>query len=82
MQGGPQMAIMYQCRHCKEYLAELSHEFVDTNQLGLEELSEEDQLQMIRYHENGNIQIDTICEHCQEALEKNPHYHELDFFLQ
>ncbi|KGX85481.1 anti-sigma-F factor Fin family protein [Pontibacillus litoralis] len=76
------MAIVYQCRHCKQRLAALAHEQVNANDLGLQHLSEQERLEMIQLHENGDMQVNTICEHCQEAIELHPHYHELESFLQ
>lgn len=75
------MAVIYKCRHCKQEIGELSEEVVDTYQLGLHELTEEEQLEMVRFQEDGNMQIQTICESCQDTLESNPQYHEQDYFI-
>lgn len=74
--------ITYFCRHCRNSIGSLSHDMVDTNVLGIEELSEQDRSEMIQHKENGDVHVQTICENCQNALESNPHYHELDFFIQ
>ncbi|MFC0525650.1 anti-sigma-F factor Fin [Pontibacillus salicampi] len=76
------MAVVYRCRHCKQHMAEIGHEQATSHELGIHQLTDQERLEMIRYHENGDIQVETICEHCQEAMENNPHYHELDSFLQ
>jgi hypothetical protein len=76
------MAVIYQCKHCSQTIGELTHQIVDTKQLGLDQLTAEERREMINYQHNGDVQIKTICENCQEALERNPHYHELDFFIQ
>lgn len=76
------MSIIYHCRHCGKTVGKLSQSVVDTEQLGWHQLSEQERQEMIDYHENGDINIKTICENCQEALERNPDYHELDFFIQ
>ncbi|WP_407272203.1 anti-sigma-F factor Fin [Radiobacillus sp. PE A8.2] len=76
------MAIVYKCNHCGNVIGELHQQVVDTQTLGLDHLSQEDRRQMIEYQSNGNVQIKTICEDCQDSLEQNPQYHELDFFIQ
>ncbi|MCD5326101.1 MULTISPECIES: anti-sigma-F factor Fin family protein [Pontibacillus] len=75
------MAVKYQCRHCKKEIGELSQDVLDSVELGLTSLNEEELLDMVSYHENGDVMVRTICEDCQESLEENPHYHELDFFI-
>ncbi|HLR51936.1 MAG TPA: anti-sigma-F factor Fin family protein [Candidatus Avamphibacillus sp.] len=76
------MSIVYKCRHCGHQIGELDQRIVDTSWLGWDQLSIEDKKEMIHYKEDGNIQIDTICESCEETLEEHPQYHELDFFIQ
>lgn len=76
------MAVIYQCRHCNQQVGAFHHETVNTEHLGLDQLTEEERTDMVQMHENGNMEIKTICENCQEALESNPHYHELDSFIQ
>jgi Protein of unknown function (DUF2757) len=36
---------------------------------------------MVAYDVTGNIHITAICEDCQEALERNPDYHQYDFLI-
>ena len=36
---------------------------------------------MISYNYNGDIQIKSICEDCQESFEKNPEYYQNDFLI-
>lgn len=76
------MAVVYKCRHCGNVIGELNQQVVDTQTLGWDNLSSEDKQEMIQYRNNGDVHIKTICEDCQESLEQNPHYHELDFFIQ
>lgn len=83
IQGGKHMAIVYKCRHCKHVMATLHHpEQFTLKQLGLEELSNEDKQEMIQHKRNGDLHIQIICESCEEMLKQNPHYHELDSFIQ
>ncbi|WP_099158895.1 anti-sigma-F factor Fin family protein [Virgibacillus ndiopensis] len=76
------MSFVYQCRHCGQMLGKIDQQVVDTSMLGLDKLSIEDKKEMIAYQENGDVHIKTICESCEESLGTNPHYHELDFFIQ
>ncbi|MDY0394849.1 anti-sigma-F factor Fin [Virgibacillus halophilus] len=76
------MAIVYSCRHCKHVIGKIQNEEADISMLGWDRLSAADKESMIQYQDNGDIQIQTICENCQQSLIKNPHYHELDFFIQ
>lgn len=76
------MAIVYRCRHCGQVVGEVNQQMVDETMLGLDRLSAADKQEMIDYQENGEIQIKTICESCEASLGANPHYHELDFFIQ
>lgn len=50
--------------------------------LGFDQLTNEEKQEMIAYHDNGDIQVQTICESCEETLGQHPQYHELDFFIQ
>ncbi|MBM7573153.1 anti-sigma-F factor Fin family protein [Aquibacillus albus] len=76
------MAIVYNCKHCNSLIGQLDQQMIDTQALGWNDLSVEDRNEMIQYKGNGDIHIKTICEDCQESLEKNPNYHELDYFIQ
>mgnify|MGYP001947979420 CR=1 FL=1 len=76
------LSIIYKCRHCDHVIGKLEQKIIDTQLLGLQMLSTEEKKQMVRYEDNGDIYIQSICENCEETLENNPHYHELDFFLQ
>ena len=46
------------------------------------QLTEQEVVDMIHFHENGNIYIKTICESCQETLASYPEYYEYEKFLQ
>ncbi|MDY0404041.1 anti-sigma-F factor Fin family protein [Virgibacillus sp. 179-BFC.A HS] len=76
------MSIVYKCKHCNKVIGKLEQHSVDISLLGWDNLSPADKGAMIHQQENGDIHIQTICEPCQEALIKNPHYHELDYFIQ
>ncbi|MBV6686142.1 anti-sigma-F factor Fin family protein [Rossellomorea marisflavi] len=75
------MAIHYQCRHCGTKVGTLTHAF-NSETLGLDRLSDEERLHMIHYRNDGDIEIKTICEDCQESLERYPDYHGLDHIIQ
>ncbi|WP_394239417.1 anti-sigma-F factor Fin family protein [Niallia oryzisoli] len=75
------MAIHYHCRHCGVKLGTLEAFSVDSERLGLHTLSDEERQDMITYNSQGDIQIKSICEDCQESLEKNPQYYQNDFLI-
>lgn len=76
------VAIVYNCRHCGQEIGKLENQVIDTSLLGFDQLSEKEKQEMIEYRNNGDIQVQTICESCEETLGQHPQYHELDFFIQ
>ncbi|MCM3159617.1 anti-sigma-F factor Fin [Bacillus subtilis] len=76
------MALHYYCRHCGVKVGSLESSMVSTDSLGFQHLTNEERNDMISYKENGDVHVSTICEDCQEALDRNPHYHEYHTFIQ
>ncbi|GAA0320754.1 anti-sigma-F factor Fin [Bacillus carboniphilus] len=76
------MALHYNCKHCGTNIGSLNQVSLHTEQLGFHKLTEEERQEMIQYHPNGDIHVQTICEDCQEALERNPELHHSDFLIQ
>ncbi|MDY0410005.1 anti-sigma-F factor Fin family protein [Virgibacillus soli] len=76
------MSIVYKCRHCNYVIGELKQSVIETSQLGWDKLSSEERDEMIEYKTNGSIQMNIICDNCQDALDNNPTYHELENFIQ
>lgn len=76
------MSFIYVCRHCKHAIGEVGQRTFSTSRLGLDQLTSIEKKDMIHYHENGDVYIQSICENCEESLNSHPHYHELDFFIQ
>ncbi|RYG72731.1 anti-sigma-F factor Fin family protein [Lentibacillus lipolyticus] len=76
------MPIIYQCRHCGQEIGRLNQQMVDASMLGLDQLSADEQQEMVNYRDNGDVEIKSICESCEESLGSNPQYHELDHFIQ
>jgi len=67
------MQIVYFCRHCRSYMGELDGDRVDDRRLGFHSLTDEERADIITYNRQINsIYVRTICEFCQEALERNP----------
>jgi Protein of unknown function (DUF2757) len=79
---GYQLAIHYHCRHCGTTVGTISNKSVHSEQLGIHKLTEEERMHMVQYQNNGDIHVRTICEDCQESLERNPDYHQLDYIIQ
>ncbi|OIJ17546.1 peptide ABC transporter permease [Anaerobacillus alkalilacustris] len=76
------MTIHYQCRHCGISVGKIEQNQIEAQKLGFHQLDQSERTEMIRYDETGDIHVDTICEDCQEALERNPHFHENQTFIQ
>ena len=76
------MSIVYKCRHCGQKLGEIKEQVVDTTMLGWNTLTDEEKKEMIQYKANGDVEINAICENCEESLGHHPEYHELDYFIQ
>jgi len=76
------VAIHYNCRHCGHRVGTIEKERVYTEQLGFHQLTDSERQEMIAYQQNGDIHVKTICEDCQEALERNPAWHETESFIQ
>ncbi|MGY4691882.1 anti-sigma-F factor Fin [Salibacterium sp. K-3] len=77
------MAICYYCRHCGTEVGTLENEeLLVSPRLGLDQLTDEEQQQTIHYGSDGHVHVRVTCEHCEEALQQNPHFHELDRWIQ
>lgn len=76
------MAIHYHCRHCGTKIGSIEKTPVYSESLGLDKLTEQERMEMVTYDASGDIFITSICEDCQESLERNPDYHQLDFLIQ
>lgn len=75
------MAIHYHCRHCGTKLGTIEKTSIYSETLGIHKLTEEERQEMVAYDQNGDIRITAICEDCQEALERNPEFHQYDFLI-
>ncbi|WP_299093045.1 anti-sigma-F factor Fin family protein [uncultured Metabacillus sp.] len=76
------MALHYHCRHCGVKVGSIDKMAVSSEQLGFDHLSDEERQEMITYQQNGDIQIKTICEDCQDALNRYPEFHQYESFIQ
>lgn len=79
------MAIHYYCRHCNVNVGSLENtagQPISTNQLGFDHLTGEERQEMISYDSKGDVHVKTICEDCQEALDRNPDFHQYESFIQ
>lgn len=76
------MSIVYTCRHCGNEVGRINQSVIDSETLGLDKLTADDVKEMVLFKQDGDVQIKTICENCEATLGQNPHYHELDFFIQ
>ncbi len=76
------MAIHYTCRHCGTKMGTIEKTSITSASLGLDKLTEQERMEMVSYDSAGDIHITSICEDCQEALERNPDYHQFGFLIQ
>lgn len=76
------MAITYRCRYCGTQIGQLRQGIFHWHDLGFDQLSAAERHDMLSYDENGDVRVEAVCEDCQEALERNPEYHELHSFIQ
>ncbi|RAS75030.1 anti-sigma-F factor Fin family protein [Priestia endophytica] len=76
------MSIHYVCRHCGHKVGTLEGKVVDTEKLGFNHLTNEERTSFIQYAEDGSMSVNVICEDCQEALERNPDFHQYSTFIQ
>ena len=76
------MALHYHCRHCSVKVGSIDNISVSSQQLGFDLLSNDERQEMIIYQQNGDIEIKTICEDCQDALNRNPDLHQYESFIQ
>lgn len=77
------MEVRYKCRHCGTEVGRIKGDVFHTDRLGLDTLNSEERTQFVSYEADQEaMNVSTICEDCQEALERNPHFHELDTWIQ
>lgn len=75
------MAIHYYCRHCGIKLGSLEKHIISSEKLGLHKLTDHERKEMVQYESNGDISIKSICEDCQESLERYPDFHQNDYLI-
>lgn len=76
------MDVFYHCRYCGTQVGCITRRAFDVAQLGFNILNNQERSEFIKYNDNGCINVYTICEDCQEALELNPELHQFDLFIQ
>lgn len=76
------MSIVYTCKHCDGVIGRLERHTLSISLLGMKLLMAEEKTKMIRYSENGDMQIKVICEECEASLAQYPVYYELEHFIQ
>lgn len=79
--GGWRMPLHYYCRHCGVKIGSIEKSVFCVD-LGFHHLTNEERKEMIEYLPNGDIHVKSICEDCQEALERNPDFHQYENFIQ
>ncbi|ADU28345.1 anti-sigma-F factor Fin family protein [Evansella cellulosilytica] len=75
------MAIHYYCRHCSKNVGTLSDWQANDEQLGFNQLTNEEKQEMIECNSQGHLQVKVICEDCEKTLQENPDYHAQESFI-
>lgn len=66
------MSITYVCRHCGQHVGTIEENHVTEEQLGFHKLTPEERSEIISYENDGSVVAQVTCEHCQEAIERQP----------
>ncbi|MBS4179729.1 anti-sigma-F factor Fin family protein [Lederbergia citrea] len=75
------MPVHYYCRHCAAKMGTIEEASINSEQLGIHKLTNEERDEMVSYSSEGDIHIQAICEDCQEAFAKNPELHQYDYLI-
>lgn len=75
------MAIKYHCRHCGVAIGSIDNMSIQSERLGISQLTDEERLDMISYDSFGDVNIKSICEDCHESLSRNPEYYQNDYLI-
>jgi len=75
------MCIQYGCRYCGSKIGEIDFQYYHKVQTRLLHFTEVERNEMISYH-NGVMDIQVICEECQDILEQNPYYYQYHTYVQ
>ncbi len=73
------MPYYYHCSRCGVAVGSIKEQYLTSEQLGLHQLTHGEKRDMVS-HTDGHTFIKTICEECQEAVEKNKDWH-IDTFI-
>ncbi len=65
------MTIRYICRGCRHTLGEFT-QMTQELQSSIDALTPEDRIRMIAEDGNGNMDVQVLCEYCQEAIHHHP----------
>lgn len=70
------MRVEYMCKHCQHKVGAVdqpSWTYADAeNRLGIGQLTAAERMESVSFHPSGTMQVQTVCEDCQQALEHNP----------
>ena len=76
------MAIYYTCRHCRTCIGMIESGKTVTRDLGFDRLTSDEHKELILQDPLGNIHVHVTCDICEEAFERAPFLHEIDFIIQ
>lgn len=75
------MAILIKCRHCEESIGTVDDPIKVYETMKQNGFTQEEMNEMIHYDETGQVELQLICEHCEELLAQNPNLFENDNFI-
>lgn len=70
------MRIEYVCKFCKHLVGELNQPGWTTDDAdrycGFTQLTQSERAEAIAWHDADRMQVQTVCDHCQRAVEHHP----------
>lgn len=70
------MRVEYVCKYCQHQIGTLERPewtYAEAEQrLGVSSLTPTERLEFVSYQPSGSMRVQTVCDHCQQAVENNP----------
>lgn len=66
------MAVNYICKYCKSNMGKLDSSIISEQRLGFHSLTADERKDIITYNLNGDIEVQLVCDYCNDALSNNP----------
>ncbi|CAM3255337.1 anti-sigma-F factor Fin [Filibacter tadaridae] len=76
------MSIRYTCRHCEVEMGKIPFESVKETVLLLQKIDTGEEERFLTYEKDGALTVRSICEQCEQSLQRFPDYYTLNKWLQ